>query len=492
MHSLWLRSCVLLAVLSTIAVADAEKHADTHPPTGLTLSSEAGAKLYQASVPGPLLDFAAPRADSGRRELYLLAAPEGAEAESRTLYRIDFAGQRLITVAEGLDHSIERLAAVDLDRDGNEELLVGAPGRLFHAHQVNGSETFKLTALANGAGVGLASVLPTRDGPTPPGQLTIAAVGKLLTLAPKPGGWGVTAQLALPRRATRHRGGVRLTTPATTLLALGEERRFAIGPEPIGHRRLRSLLLPADGGEASEVWSRLPGAEQIQHSWFAVIDGRPVLIVTTNSADKLGVFERQSLRLFSLYADRTQSGVAPWLAAQTTSRRWQHVEPFVSDLDADGDDDLVVLQLDGLGSGKVKAEAFINSGRRSFEARTRSSLIEQPPGGWQFGTDFTGDGLGDLVLHTAGRLEIYPTLPGNSRKLLAKRPLWSFSGDDIPRGEHSVSIGTGGVATSDEPPDALGGPIPLDLDGDGRPELLLAENPQWGFGRLRVIFLPPI
>lgn len=491
MRSLRLRSCVLLTALSTIAAADAEKHADTHPPTGLTLSSEAGAKLYQASVPGPLLDFAAPRADSGRRELYLLAAPEGAEAESRTLYRIDFPGQRLVTVADNLDRTIERLAAVDLDGDGSEELLVGAPGRLFHADQVTGSETFKLTALASGAGVDLASVPPARGGPTPPGQLTTSAGGKLLTLAPKPDGWGVSAQLALPRRATRHRGGVRLTTPATTLLTLGEEQQFAIGPEPIGHRRLRSLLLPASGGEPREVWSHLPGAEQIQHSWFAVIDGRPVLIVTTNSADKLGVFERQNLRLFSLYADRTQSGIAPWLATQTTSRRWQHVEPFVTDLDADGDDDLIILQLDGLGGGKVKAEAFINSGRRSFEARTRSSIIEQPPGGWQFGTDLTGDGLGDLLLHTASRLEIYPTLPADSRKLVAKKPLWSFSGDDIPRVEHSVSIGTGGVATSDEPPEAFGGPTTLDLDGDGRPELLLAENPQWGFGRLRVIFLPP-
>jgi hypothetical protein len=315
-----------------------------------------------------------------------------------------------------------------------------------------------------------------------------------LSTAPDDGSlaWGLAWQRRLTTRASRHRYGLRLTTPPSTLLRLASGDVYAVGPEAVGHRRLRSTMLPADtsAAPASEVWSRLPGSERVQWSWFHVLDGRPVLIVTTNSADKLGIFERQQLRLFSLYSDRTQSGVGPWLTAETTSRRWQRVEPFVVDVEGDGDEDLVVAQLDGLGDGKVKIEAFLNSGSRRFEPRTRSTVLQRPPAGWHFGTDLTGDGLGDLVLHSEGSLLIYAALAGDSRRLLAKNPHWAFSGPDIPRVERSVEIGSGGVAVTGERPPTTGKPTVIDLDGDGRPELLLAENPRWGFGRLRVVFLP--
>ena len=32
--------------------------------------------------------------------------------------------------------------------------------------------------------------------------------------------------------------------------------------------------------------------------WYELLDGRPILVVTTNSADKLGIFEEQRLRVF--------------------------------------------------------------------------------------------------------------------------------------------------------------------------------------------------
>ena len=270
---------------------------------------------------------------------------------------------------------------------------------------------------------------------------------------------------------------------------------YAVGPEAVGDRRLRTTLLAEDAppeDDRQEAWSRLPAPERVQWSWFDVLDGRPILVVTTNSAEKLGVLERQNLRLFALRADRTQAGAGPWLAARTSSRRWQPVQPWVVDVENDGDDDLVVAQFDGLGGGKVKLEAFVNSGDSSFLPRTRSTVIERSAASWHYGDDLTADGRPDLVLFSEGALEVFPAVARAGSRLVARQPLWSFGGGDIPRVEHSVQLGAGGVAVHDDRPRDVGVPRVLDLDGDGRLELLVAENPQWGFGRLRVVFLPPV
>ncbi|MCZ6727806.1 MAG: VCBS repeat-containing protein, partial [Acidobacteria bacterium] len=361
------------------------------------------------------------------------------------------------------------------------------------AKPLDGSTPPELTRLFSAPGVDLAAMLPVRGAGAERGQLSLPGVGLMRHFSPRTqaSGWGLARRRPLATRASRHQYGLRLTTPRSTLLRLAEGDLYAIGPESVDPRRLRSALLPAeDGGAAREIWSRLPGPERVQSSWFDVLDGRPVLIVATNSADKIGILERQQLRLFSLYGDRTRAGVGPWLTAGTTSRRWQRVEPIVVDVDGDGDDDLVVVQVDGLGSGKIKLEAFLNTGSRSFAAKTRSTVLDQPPAGWHFGSDLTGDGLADLVLLSQGSLSVYPTLGQDPRRLLAKRPRWTFDGADIPRVEHSVEIGSGGVVVNDARPSKSGQPVVLDLDGDGRGELLVAENPQWGFGRLRVVFLP--
>jgi hypothetical protein len=460
----------------------------------VTLTATHGARHYAAAVPGALLDWAAPIGHDGRRELFLLAAPEDDESDRRTLYRLEWTEPRLTLLLTRLSPQFDRLLALDLDGDGQEELLLGRPGRIFEAAPLDGSATPELTRLFSAPGVDLAAVLPVRGAASESGHLSLPGVGLIRHFSPRAGtsGWGLAGRRPLATQASRHQYGLRLTTPRSTLLRLTEEDVYAVGPESVDRRRLRSALLPAakDGGAPRQVWSRLPGPERVQWSWFDVLDGRPVLIVSTNSADTLGIFERQQLRLFSLYGDRTRAGVGPWLTAATTSRRWQPLEPVVLDIDGDGDDDLVVVQVAGLGSGKIKLEAFLNSGRRSFAPKTRTSVLEQPPTGWNFGSDLTDDGLPDLVLLSQGNLSVYPLLGLDSKRLLAKSPRWSFVGSDIPRVEHSVEIGSGGVAVSDARPSKSGQPVVLDLDGDGRGEILLAENPQWGFGRLRVIFLP--
>jgi len=488
----------LTALALATAPLAAQEPQDTHPPAGVVVREEAGARLLEANVPGLLLDWAALDRGDGTREIYILATTEDDPTERRSLYRVDLEPPRLVVLAADLAKEFDRLAAIDAQGEVGPELLLGRPGRIFRAELAGSAETpetLEVTRVASAPGLDLGSDLPVRGGPKRPGVLNLPSAGRVRQFTRDGlGDWQLESRTPLVTRASRHRHGLRLTTPKSTLMEVDDGMVLAVGPEAVGTYRLRSLLKPATEGTtaAGEVWSRLPGSERVQWSWFHVLDGRPVLLVTTNSADKLGVLERQQLRLFSLYGDRTQAGVGPWLTAKTTSRRWQQVEPFVADIDGDGDDDLVVAQIDGLGSGKAQFEAFVNTGRRSFEAKSRTSTLERESATWHFGSDLTGDGLADLVLLTEGELEVYAMLPAGSRRLIDRRPVWAFTGADIARAEHSVTVGTGGVAVSDDRPSRTGRPEVLDLDGDGRGELILAENPEWGFGRLRVVFLPPV
>ena len=475
------------------AASSSPEYADTHPPAGVTVRESAGARLLEATVPGELLDWAAVRATDGSRRLYILARIEEDQDGRSTLYSVTSGHAEMVALATGLAAEIDSLAAFDLDEDGAEELLVGQPGRIWHARPGDGSSGIELAPWLAASGLDLGARLPNAGD----GTLSLPAVGLLRRYSLRSGTLEV-AEYPLPRTASRHVDGLRLTSPRSTLLRAEEEAVYAVGPEAVGDRRLRTTLLaetgsPEDGSPESdrrEAWSRLPAPERVQWSWFDVLDGRPILVVTTNSADTLGVLERQNLRLFALRADRTQAGAGPWLAARTSSRRWQPVQPWVVDVENDGDDDLVVAQFDGLGGGKVKLEVFLNNGARSFLPRTRSTVIERSAASWHYGDDLTADGLPDLVLFSDGALEVFPAVARAGSRLVARQPIWSFEGGDIPRVEHTVELGAGGVAVHDDRPSEIGVPRALDLDGDGRLELVIAENPQWGFGRLRVVWLP--
>ncbi len=491
----WVAAAVTAAVTAAVpalapAASGSAEYTDTHPPVGVTVRESAGARLLEATVPGELLDWTAPRATDGRRRIYILATIEDDPDGRSTLYSVTSGRAELVALATGLAAEIDSLAAFDLDEDGAEELLVGQPGRIWRARPRDGGSGLELEPWLAAPGLDLGARLPD----TGDGTLSLPAVGRLRRYSVRSGALEVV-EYPLPRTASRHLDGLRLTSPRSTLLHAEGEAVYAVGPEAVGDRRLRTTLLaetasPEDASpedDRQEAWSRLPAPERVQWSWFDVLDGRPILVVTTNSAEKLGVLERQNLRLFALRADRTQAGAGPWLAAQTSSRRWQQVRPWVVDVENDGDDDLVVAQFDGLGGGKVKLEAFVNSGDRSFLPRTRSTVIERSAASWHYGDDLTADGLPDLVLFSEGALEVFPAVARAGSRLVARQPLWSFGGGDIPRVEHSVELGAGGVAVHDGRPSKIGVPRALDLDGDGRLELVVAENPQWGFGRLRVV-----
>lgn len=467
--------------------------APTPPPAiGVTVAPVAGARRTDAVLPGHLLDTIQPRGADGRRRLIALTTPDdpaaaGTPQGPRSLYLIEpdrpGAPRRLL---DGLPAEADALAAADLDGDGAEEILLGEPGRLLTLGSPDAPAAPRL--LLEAAGFDLRR---QRRQASAEGQLQAAETGRLRTwkLA---GGMPVAGpEKALPVRAARERRSLRLSSPPVTMLAssAGEPPLHAVGPEDNGKLRLRTLLLGADG-KSTESWSRLPGRETVDGFRYVTLDGRPVLIVTTADAEKVGVFAKQRFRLFPLNADRSRSGQPPSLAFETESNRWFPVDPVLLDLDRDGRQDLVVLQPEGVGGGDLVIDTFFGQGNGRFERPRRLKLSNQEARVWSYGPDVTGDGAADLVTLSKAGLRVFAGTSDPRRELLDRRPRQTVDlGGAQQRVEVSVSVGSGGMETESTRANPLGGPWAEDLDGDGRAEILLASRNAGGRGRVMVVRL---
>ena len=300
----------------------------------------------------------------------------------------------------------------------------------------------------------------------------------------------------LPVRAQRKVHSLRLESPQVTLLTRpgGRSPLLAIGPEAHGKRRLRTVLVDPSATaetEPTEAWSLLPAPEEVASSWYAWVDGRPILLVATYSAEKLGIFEKQKLRVFSLRPDRTRKGSAPSLARLTASRRWQLLDPVLSDVDGDGKEDLVILQPEGLGGGKLILEAHTSLGLGRFRQTSRRTVAPVAGEVWRYGKDLSGDGIGDLAAIDEGRILIFRGRSDPRKRLFVERkPRWVLPLGEAPDAAVEVAQGIG----ADEPVEADSAPTPdpgalqlADLDGDGRAEILVSRTGPEG-GSLLAIY----
>ena len=242
----------------------------------------------------------------------------------------------------------------------------------------------------------------------------------------------------LPVQVERQSRGLQLRSPLVRRLPT-KPPVLAVGPEEHGHIRLRTVLLdplsrrrqdPAAEGTPSAAveseenvrWSMLPGIEQVIASQYWVVEGRRVLAVVTLRADKMGVLERKKLRLFGLDSDRTRAGSRPFFAAISASRMWQRLSVDLVEA-AGGSHDLVLVQPEGLGGGKLAIDLYRGKEGLRLEPKPIRSIVRVPESWWKYGEDWNGDGVADLLSLSAGVLRLFPGLVITKKNFLGD-PTW--------------------------------------------------------------------
>ncbi len=463
----------LLALASSLPL-----HADSTP--SVEVRRDSGHTRVALDLGGTLVGALAPGGGSGTSGLWLLVRPPAEPDGARRLLRLVPAPEpRLEVVAEGLPGWIKTLVAVDLG--AGVELAAGGLGRLESLGPI-AAPTAAPRTLIDHPGFDARSLAPGRLRNGVERRLAAAEAGTLRIWDPDgAGGLAAPRAIALPVEIRRSQTGLQLSSPPVAAVPDGgaTPALWAAGPEPVGKTRLRTLLFPApaaadpateasEATEATEGWAALPGAESVEQSWIAAFDGAPALVVRTQGAARLDLFEHQRLRVFPLTADRTRAGVAPALATELDSRRWFDTTIQVADVDADGHDDLAAFFPEGLTGGDLVVEVWRGQGGARFERRGRRTDVDDPPDSALFVPGAGPGGRPGLLLIRRDRVEMR-LLANSGRHALERDALWTMTLDSAP----------------DAPaPKALGS---ADVDGRGGPDVLLLSTDEKKGDRLTVL-----
>jgi hypothetical protein len=512
---------ILTAALAASAKSKARRPQAPPPPpvTAPTVTVVRDPDGWRAdlTMDGSLLGWAAPRTKSGAREIDFLLGPrpptpqdgstpcivrEGERSEGRSarLYRWrEEAPDRIETVGHDLPEG--SLDAADLDGDGADEILLVHDGAIdLVTPSAEGMIATK--ELVRDPLLAMTCCGPRgswNQAAIPDTALRTTVSGAFRTYRKRgEGNVALVSEVEIPQRVDVRPERIDVDSPVVHPVGRmgGSRMTFATEPEPLGKRRLRTLLLDPDGppgAQSTESWALFPGPERVVDSGFAVLNGAPVLIVTTTSADKLALLAEKALRIFPLAGDRTRAGDAPIFATTTGINLWQLATPVVMDLDGDGHDDLVLAYWKGLKNTILALEVYRGTGPASF-AKPRTTEIDVDDGDRGFlelVPDLDGDGRPDLVALANHQLLIFPgTAPDRVlEKTVDKRPSRRISlPGDLPHAGHTmVSMGTEGFQIS-RTAGGLGTPTFLDLDGDGRAEVLFVGGTAVG-ARAVIVFV---
>lgn len=434
----WIAVSMLLWVVPAQGSEETEK--SPPEPVGAFSRQEDDLTVYEAIVAGRILDWAIVPQPSPPDAIALLVEPETENEDddkTREVYWWRLAGAgTLARVGLNLSEAAAGVAAFDLAGDGSVEVLVMAGSELLAVGE-DGSwypvfeSEYDLFAVEQTDG---SRIRPDHD------LLFLRSVGlvQAVTLDPSSGLLRTVWQQELPVDVKRLWGGLGMATPPVAYWR-GDEplpMRLVVGPEALGARRLRSLLLTLEAHnppEVLEAWSMFSNLEEMEESWFVTFEGAQALLVTTVLADKHGVFEKKKLRLFTLSPDRTRSGTRPLLETMTRSRNWYGTCAGIIDINGDGREDVVSAQPKGLGGGKLWVEAHLARPAGGFEPKVRGSEIPVEEGEYcTLGVDVSGDGQIDLTVVEGNGLLVFPLIEGAKEKaVVAESPLWRADFHDI-------------------------------------------------------------
>lgn len=491
------------------------------------------ARRIDARLAGVLLDYATPRIEGGRRALLALVRegslrgtrdvdePEtprpvdpcvdGEESSApRSLWRLHVEPQGTTSgwelLRDDLPDDAMALRFGDVDADGMDELLVPRPTEIL-LYQ----ETDRGPGTAGPFTVVDARDLDARSSDVRFARLTFEETSGLLPVAnvgrtrffrparPEQANlrWSSVAEIETP---VEHRlSGRRFQIHSPVAWRAGRDASgrevFATGPQVVGRQRLRTVRMIPEAGDGAgvECWARLPEPESLRESYWRMLDGRPVLIVTTMPADRLNLFGEKRLRVFALEPDRSRLGHRPLFAVETRINQWQATEVFVLDVDGDGLDDLVLGYWKGLNKSRIVLDVY-RGGADGFSPTARSTAFDVRNGDrsyLDFGSDVDGDGRPDLLLVAGNRLQIHHGLQTTGgRKLVSAKADASVrmhEGETADR-PFDVTIGSTGL-WSVSAPDPNRPPRAVDLDGDGVSEIVFSHSGEDGRPSLGVIVI---
>lgn len=429
------RTLLGFILLSALGVGPIRSEEEPPPPepVGTSVREAADSTIFEAILPGDLVDWAALTVSDNSQSLALLVERED-ETRQVIAWSLGTAGE-LVDMGAPLPEEVEALIRFP-GGDGRGAGVVAAAGGTLLGLNANGQweELFK-------SPLNLYPIRDTRGGRLAAANgLILRSVGRLQALGadPSTGALQTTWSLDLPLIVDREWGGLRLDTPpvASVYWAPAGATQLILGPEAHGKRRLRSVrLVPSSQGgmETLETWNMLPTPEDLEESWYVEYNGDLALIVTTVLAEKHGVFEKKKLRLFHLAADRTRSGSGPLLEVMTRSRNWYGTCAGIADLNGDGLDDLVSAQPKGLGAGSLWVEAYLGKPEGGFEPKARGSEIEVEEGELcTLATDIDGDDRVELVVIENDTLLVFPLVNrADSKVVVDEAPRWRVVFDDI-------------------------------------------------------------
>lgn len=382
--------------------------------------------------------------------------PESRGLRRRALFRLEPDGSsEPVAVGGELLADVTKIAVEDVDGDGRGEILVFRPGELLAVR-----------------GDGLESLV--RD----PGALWIRTRGPLGAVSFRPpalrfwrptetrGPFRLVAEAAIDPEGTASPHGLRIRTPSPRFLGRSADGTLihAIGPNRVGQDRLKTtrIELAPDGRQKTiESWARLPNPEDVLEQ-FLLMDGeRPLVLVLTKPADKLSLFGEKRLRLFTLERDRSRLGLLPLLATESRMNLWQQSTPRFADANGDGLDDLVIGYWKGLKDSRVVLDVYLREGA-SFATAPKTTAFDVKDGDrffLDYGADFDGDGLSDLLLRARGGFQVH-----YGRRSKTGAALFDRNGDEIA--DASIAASSDGTRTVGE----FAGTA--DVDGDGRDEIV--------------------
>jgi hypothetical protein len=393
----------------------------------LLLSAPAHPETYTLPLPGTLLQVAAVSGPGGRPGIALLVAANRDGTGAKSLLFLDPARRGVERLMGGLHEEVSALAAFDLTGQGTVP-VAGMPGVLFAPAAGGGARR-----VLEQPNVDLRSVTGALAGRP---WLPLARTGLLELFGSASGTLARHASFPLPVRAERLRWGLSLTSPPVTLLT-GDPPLFAIGPEKVGRRRLKTLLLPSSGGEMEEAWSLLPADERLTDDRrYLRFDGTPALAAAT--FEKIGLLAKKRFRLFVLGKDRSRKGSPPVLAFETECPLWYPLDAASVNAVGDLDKDLVLVHPGGLRGKELQVTVYRGAGRGKFEPQPRRWKLDDEATDWLYGTDLTADGVPDLLVMVKGRLLLYAGDAAGSRPL-AGRPVWSVTVAGAPQKDRRES-----------------------------------------------------